>query len=183
MSTAVNLRIGPPDAVFPRPAPFGEAAFRRALGRFATGVTLVTAADEGGPIGLLVNAFASVSLEPPLIAVCPSRSSFTWSRMRTCGAFGVNVLSAEHAEYVRGAARPDADRFAGIDYELRDSGVPHIRGAVAFLDCEPVSEHPAGDHWIVVARVRELLTDDVRTPLVFSDGTLGGFTSLERQPT
>jgi 3-hydroxy-9,10-secoandrosta-1,3,5(10)-triene-9,17-dione monooxygenase reductase component len=183
MSTAANLRIGPPPAVFLPSAPFDAGAFRRALGRFATGVTLVTAADEGGPIGLLVNAFTSVSLEPPLIAVCPSRSSFTWSRIRTCGGFGINVLSVEHTEYVRRAARPDAERFAGIEYELRDSGVPHIRGAAAFLDCEPVSEHPAGDHWIVVAGVRELLTDDSRRPLVFSDGSLGRFTSLERQTT
>src|SRR5262249_12822679 len=129
------------------------------------------------------NAFTSVSLEPPLIAVCPSRDSFTWSRMRACDAFGINMLSAEHADYVRRAARPGADRFAGIDYELRDPGVPHIRSAITFLDCEPISEHPAGDHWIVVAGVRELLTDTGRRPLLFSDGRLGRFTSLERQPT
>src|SRR5690348_17638889 len=80
---------------------FDADTFRRTLGRFATGVTLVTAADASGPIGLLVNAFTSVSLEPPLIAICPSRHSFTWTRMRRGKRFGVNVLGAEHANYVR----------------------------------------------------------------------------------
>ena len=111
------------------PAPFGAAAFRTALGRFATGVTLVTAADASGPLGLVVNAFTSVSLEPPLIAICPSRHSFTWSRMRRCGRFGVNVLGVEHANYVRHAAQADADRFVGIDYLLSDSGVPRVLSA------------------------------------------------------
>jgi flavin reductase (DIM6/NTAB) family NADH-FMN oxidoreductase RutF len=160
-------------------APFDAGTFRRALGRFATGVTLVTAAVPSGPLGLVVNAFTSVSLEPPLVAICPSRSSFTWSRMRRCRRFGVNVLGVEHADYVSHAAHPEADRFAGIDYALSESGVPRIRSAIAFLDCEPVTEQLAGDHWIVVARVNDLLVDLGRKPLVFSDRTLGSFVGLE----
>jgi flavin reductase (DIM6/NTAB) family NADH-FMN oxidoreductase RutF len=161
------------------PAAFGATAFRSTLGRFATGVTLVTSADNSGTLGLVVNAFTSVSLEPPLIAICPSRSSFTWSRMRRRRRFGVNVLAAEHADYVRSAVLPDADRFAGLEHELRASGVPRIRNAIAFLECEPVSERLAGDHWIVVARVHELLADQGGDPLVFSNGQLGTFASLE----
>ncbi len=156
---------------------FGADAFRRTLGRFATGVTLVTAADASGPLGLVMNAFTSVSLEPPLIAICPARNSFTWSRMRRCGRFGVNVLAAEHADYVQRAAHPEADRFADIDYELTESGVPRIPSAIAFLGCELLSQQAAGDHWIVVARVHELLDDHRRDPLVFSNGRLGGFVS------
>ena len=163
------------------PAPFDAGAFRRTLGRFATGVTLVTAADASGPLGLIVNAFTSVSLEPPLIALCPSRHSFTWSRMRRCGRFGVNVLGAEHANYVRHAAQAEADRFVGIDYVPTESGVPRILSAIAFLDCEPIAEQPAGDHWIVVARVQDLLADHRAEPLVFSDGTLGSFVGLGAQ--
>src|SRR4051812_43606036 len=135
-----------------------HATFRRALGRFPTGVTLVTAADDTGPLALVVNAFTSVSLDPPLIAICPARNSFTWARMRQVGRFGVNVMAADHADYVREAARPGADRFTGLDCELRASGVPRVRDALTFLDCEPCNEHIAGDHWIVVAHVRELLT-------------------------
>jgi flavin reductase (DIM6/NTAB) family NADH-FMN oxidoreductase RutF len=161
------------------PVPFDTDTFRRTLGRFATGVTLVTAADASGPIGLVVNAFTSVSLEPPLIAICPSRHSFTWTRMRPCKRFAVNVLAAEHADYVRHAAHAGADRFVGIDYELGESGVPLIRSAIASLDCEPVSEQRAGDHWIVVARVHAVFADRGREPLVFSDGNLGSFVGLE----
>jgi 3-hydroxy-9,10-secoandrosta-1,3,5(10)-triene-9,17-dione monooxygenase reductase component len=168
-----------PDVGEAAPAAFGSATFRAALGRFATGVTLVTAADASGPLGLVVNAFTSVSLEPPLIAICPSRRSFTWSRMRRCGRFGVNVLGAAHADYVRRVANPDADRFLGIDHELTESGVPRISSAIAFLECEPVSEQIAGDHWIVVARVRQLVADHGRDPLVFSDGRLGHFVDVE----
>jgi 3-hydroxy-9,10-secoandrosta-1,3,5(10)-triene-9,17-dione monooxygenase reductase component len=169
------------DAGASAPAPFDAGTFRRALGRFATGVTLVSAADASGPLGLIVNAFTSVSLEPPLIAICPSRHSFTWSRMRRSGRFGVNVLGAEHANYVRRAAQVEADRFVGIDYVLTASGVPRILSAVAFLDCEPVAEQIGGDHWIVVARVQDLRVDHSCEPLVFSDGTLGSFVGLEAQ--
>jgi 3-hydroxy-9,10-secoandrosta-1,3,5(10)-triene-9,17-dione monooxygenase reductase component len=169
----------PPSFIELGTAPLDADTFRRTLGRFATGVTLVTAADSSGPLGLVVNAFTSVSLEPPLIAICPSRQSFTWTRMRRCKRFGVNVLGAGHADYVRHAAHADADRFAGIDYELGESGVPRIRSAIAFLECEPVTEQRAGDHWIVVARVHAVLADRDREPLVFSDGNLGSFVALE----
>ena len=161
--------------------PFGPAEFRTALGRFATGVTLVTAADASGPLGLVVNAFTSVSLEPPLIAIYPSRHSFTWSRMRRCGRLGVNVLGAEHADYVRHAAHPEADRFLGIEHRLTESGVPRICSAIAFLDCEAISEQVAGDHWLVLARVHTLLADHRQDPLIFSDGRLGRFVDLEVQ--
>lgn len=163
------------------PAPFDAGAFRRTLGRFATGVTLVTGADACGPIGLIVNAFTAVSLEPPLIAICPSRHSFTWPRVRRSGRFGVNMLAAEHAKYVRHAAQAEADRFIGINHVLSESGVPRIRSAIAFLDCEPVAEQLAGDHWIVVARVHDLLADHGREPLIFSDRRLGSFIDLEAQ--
>jgi flavin reductase (DIM6/NTAB) family NADH-FMN oxidoreductase RutF len=158
---------------------FDDAAFRGALGRFATGVTLVTAADASGPLGLVVNAFTSVSLEPPLIAICPSRHSFTGSRMRRCERFGVNVLGVAQADYVRRAAHPEADRFLGMDYRLTESGVPRVCTAIAFLDCEPISEQLAGDHWLVLARVHALHADHHRDPLIFSDGRLGSFADLE----
>jgi 3-hydroxy-9,10-secoandrosta-1,3,5(10)-triene-9,17-dione monooxygenase reductase component len=158
------------------PAPSDEPS-----GASPPGVTLVTAADASGPTGLIVNAFTAVSLEPPLIAICPSRHSFTWSRMRRRGRFGVNVLAAGHAKYVRDAAQAEADRFIGINYVLSESGVPRILSAIAFLDCEPVAEQLAGDHWIVVARVHHLLADHDREPLIFSDGRLGSFVDLEAQ--
>jgi flavin reductase (DIM6/NTAB) family NADH-FMN oxidoreductase RutF len=153
----------------------GEAAFRQALGRFASGVTFVTAAVDGEPHGLVVSAFTSVSLDPPLVAFCPSRASLTWRRMRGAARFGVNVLSERHAAFVERAAPAGADRFAGLAHAPTASGVPELEGAAAFLECAWVDEHPAGDHWIVLGRVLELRADPAAPPLVVAGGRLGGF--------
>jgi 3-hydroxy-9,10-secoandrosta-1,3,5(10)-triene-9,17-dione monooxygenase reductase component len=165
-----------PDTGGPGPAPFGAGEFRAALGRFATGVTLVTAADATGPLGLIVNAFTSVSLEPPLIAICPSRHSLTWSRMRRTGRFGVNVLARHHEAFAVRATPPEADRFADLDWDPGVGGVPLLRDALATLDCEAIAEHPAGDHWIVVGRVDALRISEIRDPLVFFAGAFGRVT-------
>jgi 3-hydroxy-9,10-secoandrosta-1,3,5(10)-triene-9,17-dione monooxygenase reductase component len=155
-----------PALVHDTPAP-DPRALRDALGRFATGVTFITAAPDGEPAGLIVNSFSSVSLAPPLISFCPSRSSLTWSRMRRTGRFGVNVLGRDHERFVLRATPAGADRFAGIDWEAGRGGVPLLTNALASLECEIVAEHPAGDHWIVVGRVNELRGSHEREPLVF----------------
>ena len=150
------------------PAPGVDAGrFRETLGRFATGVALVSAAPEGAPLGLIANSVAAVSLSPPLISVCPSRGSFTWQRMRRVGRFGVNVLGVQHEDFVRRAAPPGAERFSGIDWNLTLSGVPRLGDALAFIDCAIEAEHPAGDHWIVVGRVEDAHIEPAGIPLVF----------------
>ena len=111
------------DAGDPGPASFDAAAFRTALGRFATGVAFITAAPGGEPTGLIVNSLAAVSLEPPLVSFCPARSSLTWSRMRRTGRFGVNVLARHHETFAVRATPPEADRFAGLDWEPGIGGV------------------------------------------------------------
>ena len=145
-------------------------SFRDALGRFATGVAFVTAAPDGEPAGLIVNSLASVSLEPPLVSFSPSRSSRMWSRMRHARRFGVNVLGRQHERFARRATPPGADRFAGLDWEPGPGGVPLLADALAFLACDIVAEHPAGDHWIVVGRVDDLIVSRAGDPLVFFDG-------------
>ena len=142
-------------------------ALRAALGRFATGVTFITAAPDDNPAGLIVNSFTSVSLEPPLAAFCPSRSSLTWSRMRRAGRFGVNVLGREHERFVARAARPGADRFVGLDWEPGCTGVPLLTNALACLECEIAAEHPAGDHWIVIGDIRHHHIAGAEEPLIF----------------
>jgi flavin reductase (DIM6/NTAB) family NADH-FMN oxidoreductase RutF len=151
------------------PAP-DPRSFRDALGRYATGVAFVTAAPDGQPAGLIVNSLASVSLEPPLVSFCPGRSSLTWSRMRRAGRFGVNVLGRRHERFAIRATPPDADRFAGLDWELGPGGAPLLKDALASLECEIVAEHPAGDHWIVVGRVDDLRISSSNEPLVFFAG-------------
>jgi 3-hydroxy-9,10-secoandrosta-1,3,5(10)-triene-9,17-dione monooxygenase reductase component len=156
----------------PAPAP-DPRSFRDALARFATGVAFVTAAPGGEPAGLIVNSLASVSLEPPLVSFSPARSSLTWTRMRRAGRFGVNVLGRQHERFAQRATPPGADRFAGLDWELRRGGVPLLTDALAFLECEIVAEHPAGDHWIVVGHVDALQTSPSKDPLVFFAGEFG----------
>ena len=155
-------------------------SFRDALGRFATGVAFITAAPDGEPDGLIVNSLTSVSLEPPLVSFCPSRSSLTWSRMRRAGRFGVNVLAWEHESFARRATPPGADRFAGLEWEPGRGGVPLLTDALATLECEIVAEHPAGDHWIVVARVDEVRISPSRDPLVFFAGAFGALQATAR---
>jgi 3-hydroxy-9,10-secoandrosta-1,3,5(10)-triene-9,17-dione monooxygenase reductase component len=151
-------------------------AFRDALGMFATGVAFVTAAPDGEPAGLIVNSLTSVSLEPPLVSFCPSRSSLTWSRMRRTRRFGVNVLGRQHERFAQRATPTGADRFTDLDWEPGRSGTPLLTNALATLECEIVAEHPAGDHWIVVGRVDNLRISPSNDPLVFF---AGAFSALQ----
>jgi 3-hydroxy-9,10-secoandrosta-1,3,5(10)-triene-9,17-dione monooxygenase reductase component len=158
----------------PAPAPTPDArSFRDALAKFATGVALVTAAPNGEPAGLIVNSLTSVSLDPPLISFCPSRSSLTWSRMRGTGRFGVNVLGHEYERFARRATPPGTDRFSGLPWQRGRGGVPLLTDALASLECQLVAEHPAGDHWIVVGRVDHLRTSPTNHPLIFYAGEFG----------
>jgi 3-hydroxy-9,10-secoandrosta-1,3,5(10)-triene-9,17-dione monooxygenase reductase component len=146
-------------------------SFREALGRFATGVTFITATPDGEPAGLVVNSFTSVSLSPPLISFCPSRTSLTWSRMRRAGRFAVNVLGREQERFVVRATPAGSDRFADLDWGPGHAGVPLLTDALASLECEIVGEHPAGDHWIVVGQVDSVHISPIKDPLVFFAGT------------
>jgi 3-hydroxy-9,10-secoandrosta-1,3,5(10)-triene-9,17-dione monooxygenase reductase component len=155
-------------------APAPEArSFRDAFGRLATGVAFVTAAPDGEPAGLIVNSLTSVSLEPPLVLFCPSRSSLTWSRMRRAGRFGVNILGRQHERFAMRVTPAGADRFAGLNWELGTRGAPLLTDALATLECEIVAEHPAGDHWIVIGHVDNLHTSSNTDPLVFFAGAFG----------
>jgi flavin reductase (DIM6/NTAB) family NADH-FMN oxidoreductase RutF len=164
-----------PAPAHPTPSPDARS-FRDALGRFATGVAFITAAPDGAPTGLIVNSFTSASLEPPLVAFSPSRSSLTWSRMRRAGSFGVNVLGLDHERFVARATPAGADRFAGLHWTPGRAGVPLLTDALASLECEIVAEHPAGDHSLVIGRVEHLHISPIEDPLVFFAGE---FVALE----
>jgi 3-hydroxy-9,10-secoandrosta-1,3,5(10)-triene-9,17-dione monooxygenase reductase component len=154
------------DAIQPVAPELDEASLRTAFGRFATGVAFVTTEVGGTPLGLIVSSFAAVSLDPPLVSFCPSRRSLTWQRMRHAGRWTVNVLGAQHGEFARRAAAPGVDRFAE----------PEVVGdAIAAMDCDLAAEHAAGDHWIVVGRVRRLRVSPDARPLVYFAGRFGDF--------
>jgi flavin reductase (DIM6/NTAB) family NADH-FMN oxidoreductase RutF len=158
------------------PASFDTAQFRQVLGHFPTGVTVVTAAPATGPVGLAVGSFASVSLDPPLIAFFPDRSSSSWPQIEAAGSFCVNILS-EHQEVVcRRFATKGDDKFAGLGWRPARSGAPLLDGVLAWIDCDIDTVHEAGDHWIVVGHVRELeVGDESGGPLVFYRGGYGRF--------
>lgn len=191
------LRSGPrPDPVEPLPrpelrcvgederAPVDQGEFRRVLGNFATGVTVVTAAATDGepaPAGFACQSFSSLSLDPPLVAFMVGRTSTTWPRIARAGAFCVNVLGAHQGELCRGFAvsgTSGTDKFAGVAYDAAPvSGSPRLAGTLAWIDCTIHAVHTGGDHLIVVGRVDALgETAEDESPLLFHKGC---FTRLD----
>ncbi|MEV5874258.1 flavin reductase family protein [Streptomyces sp. NPDC052101] len=150
------------------------AEFRRVLGSFASGVTVITAPaadDEPGPAGFACQSFASLSLEPPLVCFMVGRTSTTWPRIARAGVFCVNVLSAGQGELCRAFAVSGADKFAGVAYDPAPvSGAPRLAGAAAWIDCAVHAVHTGGDHLIVVGRVNALGTEEADEPLLFHRG-------------
>lgn len=127
------------------------------------------------PIGLAVNSFTSVSLRPPLIAFCVSRTSTTWPQLRTTGAFCVNVLGEDQEALSRTFATKGLDRFKGLGWRPAPSGAPVLVGILAWVDCVVDAEYEAGDHLLVVGRVLDLGLDHEGRPLVFYRGGYGRF--------
>jgi flavin reductase (DIM6/NTAB) family NADH-FMN oxidoreductase RutF/DNA-binding IclR family transcriptional regulator len=153
--------------------------FRTVLGHFPTGVAVVTGIDaDGNPAGMAVGSFTSVSLDPPLVAFMPDRSSTSWPRFRDSGSFCVNILGAEQESVCRAFAARGGDKFADLSWRPAGSGSPVIDGVLAWIDCDLDVVHEAGDHYIVIGRVRELDIGTPALPLVFFQGGYGRFSSL-----
>lgn len=166
---------GGPPGTLTDPGDFAERGFRTALGRFGTGVVVVTARHEGQPVGLTCNSFTSVSLDPPLILFCPAKTSTTWPRIAAAGTFCVNVLAESQQQVCASFARTGVDKFAGIDIEPAGRvNAPRIAGALANLECQIASVQEAGDHLIVIGRVLALSHEE-GAPLMFYGGTYGRF--------
>ena len=151
------------------------AAIRTVLGHFATGVAIVTAIDGGEPVGMACNSFTSVSLEPQLVLFCAAKSSTTWPRIQAAKKWAANILAEDAEEICRLFAEKGADRFAHLAYTTGRTGSPLLDAAIAFVDCETVAEHDAGDHLIVVGKVLELGYSSDGKPLLFYRGGYGRF--------
>ncbi|MEX0952213.1 MAG: flavin reductase [Nitriliruptoraceae bacterium] len=154
-------------------------AFRDVLGRFPTGVTVLTTEVDGTPHGMTVNAFTSVSLDPPLVLVCVEETAVMAGLLDRSGRFGVSVLAADQVArsvWFADSDRPTgADAFAGIPVARSETGVPLLADAVAWLDCRIHAVHDGGDHRIVVGEVVALGTGSGQDPLVFHRGAYGRF--------
>jgi flavin reductase (DIM6/NTAB) family NADH-FMN oxidoreductase RutF len=133
-----------------------SAEFRRVLGHFATGVTIVTTSDrDARPTGLTASAFTSVSLDPPLVLVCIDHKSQSYGPLVDGGRFAVNILSTDQEALSRKFATTRLDKFDGVAYRLSALGLPVLTDALAHLECVTVSTHVEGDHTILVGRVEE----------------------------
>lgn len=154
---------------------FDSAHFRQVLGHFPTGVTVITAATGDGPVGLAVGSFASVSLDPPLVAFFAGRASSSWPKIGATGRFCVNVLAEAQEEVCRRFASKEPDKFAGLGWHPASSGSPILDGVLAWIDCDVATVTEAGDHLCVMGAVRDLGVAHEGSPLVFFRGGYGRF--------
>ncbi len=152
-------------------------SFREVLGLFCTGVTVITSISGSEPVGMTCQSFSSVSLEPPLVMFCPAKTSRGWPLMRAASHFCVNILSAEQRDLSDGMATKGTEKFEGVGWKASPLGAPVLDGVLGYVDCSIENVHEAGDHYIVVGRVRTLATGDgtgsqtgSATPLLFSRG-------------
>jgi flavin reductase (DIM6/NTAB) family NADH-FMN oxidoreductase RutF/DNA-binding IclR family transcriptional regulator len=154
-----------------------DRQFREVLGHYPTGVALVTGIDpNGSPVGMIVGSFTSVSLEPPLVAYLPTRTSYVFGQLREASTFCINVLSAEQEALCRLFASRAEDKWDGVEWRSSPSGAPILAGAVAWIECATESITEAGDHFLVMGRVQDLGVEDPSAPLLFFQGGYGRFT-------
>jgi len=152
--------------------------FRSVLGRFASGVTVVTVRDAAGhDHGMTVSAFASVSLVPPLILVCVEQTASSHDPLLGATHFAVNILAA-HQEPIsrRFASGDETKRFDGIGYTRGQSGAALLDDALAHIECRRTTEHPTGDHTVVIGEVQTAVAHAKRPLLYYR----GGYAQLER---
>ncbi len=152
-------------------------AFRAVLGRFATGVTIVTATDaEGRDHGMTVSAFGSVSLEPPLILVCIERTASMHALLLETAYFAVNILSSRQEELARRFAETGAQRFTGVGYTHGERNIPILNDVLAHIECRRVAQHESGDHTILIGETEAVVVREGKPLLYYR----GGFAQLER---
>ena len=147
---------------------------RAVLGHFCTGIAVITGHDGQRPLGFTCQSVTSVSLEPPYVSFCPSRSSSTWPLIRATGRMCISILADHQQTVCAQFARSSADKFAGIHWSPAANGAPRLHGTLATIEADLEYEHGAGDHTIVVAHVTSLSAHGGQ-PLLFYRGDYGGF--------
>ena len=157
------------------PGPDTAREFRHALGRFATGVTVVTVPTANGPLGMTANSFSSVSLDPPLVLWSPAIQSRRFPYFAKARHYAIHVICAEQVDLCHRFAS-DGHDFDGADWQEGPEGVPLLNGCLARFLCRQSATHDGGDHKIIVG---EVLRADWRdgAPVIFSQGSYGRFTS------
>lgn len=145
--------------------------FREVLGRFASGVTVVTATSGDEPVGMTCQSFASVSLDPPLVLFVPAKTSRAWPLIQRSGTFCVNLLGADQVEVSDTMASRGVDKFAGLRWTpTAATGSPLLEGVLGYVDCTVHAVHEAGDHYVVIGRVLDLAATETGDPLLYFQG-------------
>ncbi len=152
-------------------------AFKQVMGRWTTGVTIVTARAGDAIHGMTVSAFTEVSLEPPLVLVCADKSSNTHPLIAEGGVFAVNILARNQAALSdKFASKQDEHlRFEGVDWTMAETGSPILPDTVAALDCRVHAAHESGDHVIYLGEVLWTRCDPDKSVLLYNSGTYGDF--------
>jgi flavin reductase (DIM6/NTAB) family NADH-FMN oxidoreductase RutF len=145
--------------------------WRQAMGCFPSGVTIVTTWDDGEPVGSTINAFCSVSLEPPLLLICLAHANPIRAAFERSGVFGVNILHEDGRPIAQRFARePLTDRFCEFAHRAADGGAPQLADAPVFIDCVVENIYPAGDHLIAVGRGVRVEHTSADLPLLYHKG-------------
>ncbi|CAA7613932.1 Actinorhodin polyketide dimerase [Magnetospirillum sp. LM-5] len=149
-----------------------DRSFRKALGCFASGVTVVTTLtpDSRQPVGVTVSAFSSLSLDPPLVLFCLGAKTSSLEAFTNFGHFAINMLAETQRDLsIRFASRSD-DKWAGVDWNAGKSGVPLIKGCLASLECSLENKIDGGDHLILIGRVQSIKHQEGGAPLLYFRG-------------
>lgn len=148
-----------------------HSTFRATLGRFASGITVITARDDDGrDVGMTVSAFSSLSLTPPLILVCIDHAASVGPVLQRCETFAVNILAEDQEAVSRRFAEKDVDRFEGIGFQRGLHGLALLDGAIAQLECRVQSRYREGDHTILIGAVEEASVHEGRPLMYFRGG-------------
>lgn len=164
-AVAEHLELSGPDA----------ATLRQVMGHFCTGVAVITAHDGDRPLGFTCQSVVSLSLEPPFVSFCPTKTSRSWPQLREARHLCINVLAHDQKDVCRTFATSGADKFADVEWTTAPNGAPALGGTLARIDATVEVEHDAGDHTIVIARITDLTADVDRQPLLFFKGGYGDF--------
>ena len=151
---------------------YDSRAYRDTMGQFCTGVVIVAGLNESRLVGFAAQSFVSLSLEPPLVAVCPAQTSTSWPLIRDAGKFSINVLAAD--QEIVSDAFAQAGKAAQVGWVTNAAEVPILDDAIAYVECRLAAEHPAGDHTVAIGEVLGFGTLRPDTePLVYFRGGYG----------
>ena len=156
----------------------GSDAFRKVMGVYPTGVTLVASVSEGKPVAMVIGSLVSVSLSPQLVGFLPGKNSSTWPVMEASGSFCVNVFSDQQEDLANSFYLKNSDPWSQNQYRPALSGSPILEGCLAYIDCEIFQVVDAGDHWFVLGEVKDADCESQGSPLIFLGGSYGRFEAM-----